>query len=75
MKSHEHFQLFQLAALLDQAIPLLGRFLEEEFPVIVADESRNDLRRQLILPLADPDEPSRPYRDPFSDGGIHDDSV
>jgi len=77
MKSLEYYQLLQLAALLEQVTPILGRFLEEEVPVIVADENRNDLRGQLSLPLADPDEPSRPYLDSFPDynGGIHEDSI
>ncbi|MCP4407105.1 MAG: hypothetical protein GY807_04965 [Gammaproteobacteria bacterium] len=77
MKTDELFQLIQFAALLKDVIPILGRFLEEEAPAIVADESRNDLHRQLILPLADSDEPSRPYHDSFPEPQWrnHEDSV
>lgn len=63
MNTHEFFQLLQFATLLKEVIPTLGHFLQEEIPVIVADEKHNDLHRQLVLPLADPDEPSRSYFD------------
>jgi len=77
MKTHELFQLIQFARLLKDVIPILGRLLEEEVPVIVAHENRNDLHRQLILPLADPGEPSRPYLAslPDSQSRDHEDSV
>jgi len=77
MKTDELFQLIDFVTLLKDVIPILGRFLEEEAPVIVADESRNDLHRQLVLPLVDPNEPSLPYFDslPEPQWRNHEDSV
>lgn len=70
MNTHELFALTQFATLLDKVIPILGRLLQEELPLIAAAERKNDLHRQLVLPLADLDEASRgfdpqPWHDPW----------
>ena len=70
MNSDELFQLIQFATLLDRVVPVLGRLLEEELPALVADERDNDLHRQLVLPLADLDEPSARFNpEPWDEPG------
>ena len=63
MKPYELFQLSHLAQLLEEVSTIIGRYQEEALPVIVENEHGNDHHRQLVLPLADPHEPTRDYFD------------
>ncbi len=56
MKSDELFQIWQLARLLEEVVPIIGRYLEEEVPLLLAKANMNDLSRQMDLPLEIPNE-------------------
>ncbi len=68
MIADDFFQLMQFAQLLQEVIPILGRYMQEEIPVIVADQRINDDHRQMSLPLVY-------YDDPLPNGSDGDDEI
>ena len=62
MKFDDYYQILRLAQLLEEVGPIIGRYLEEEVPCLLAEERSYDRTRQMSLPLGIPDEFNSPPR-------------
>jgi len=68
MVTDDFLKLMHFAQLLQEVIPILGRYIQEEIPAIVADQKINDDHRQMSLPLVY-------YDDPLPNGFDGDDEI